>query len=386
MNYEGINRQFSTDEAFIYKDIYKDISNEYLRETFILIHASINPLLSFLNKKNNGNKTYNAEQSRRLSDLIDKIRSLFARLKDTSLAFKINDHYEDIMNQCRAFISYSGGSAIPDEFPRINLVEYDPIFTLMNKTDVIRVQKSDAFETLFKGEGSYANVYKFHDTHYNETFALKRAKKNLSPKEIIRFKNEFLELSKLDSPYIVRVYNYNDQINEYTMEYVEDTLAKYMRANNNKLSIKDRVSIINQIFKAFKYIHSKELLHRDISHSNILIKTHDDGTTIVKVSDFGLVKTKDSTLTDPDSSIKGSLNDNHLNIVGFDKYEIRHEIYALIQVINFVLTGNTKGGLYNKDKNVHDFLLRGHSANIEERFGSIKEMESEFIKVKRNLL
>jgi len=69
----------------------------------------------------------------------------------------------------------------------------------------------------------------------------------------------------------------------------------------------------------------------------------DDGSKIIKVSDFGLVKLRDSSLTSKGSSIKGTLNDPALNIVGFKNYETRHEVYALAQVVNFILSGRKLG-------------------------------------------
>ena len=37
-----------------------------------------------------------------------------------------------------------------------------------------------------------------------------------------------------------------------------------------------RINIVNQLFKAFSYIHRKGYLHRDISLTNILLKKYDD--------------------------------------------------------------------------------------------------------------
>lgn len=251
-----------------------------------------------------------------------------------------------------------------------------------NVTEVVHLNKQKKLVTTFEGEGSYAHVYSYFDPHYNQTFALKRAKKELTDKELIRFKNEYTELSKLDSPYIVKVYCYNDEKAEYTMEFIKLTLYKYIVKNNTKITLSIRISIIQQIFKAFIYIHSKGLLHRDISASNVLIQIHDDGTIIAKISDFGLVKIPESSLTDPDSSLKGSLNDSSLAIIGFGKYEVRHEVFALTQLVNFVLTGHTKGGLYDKNQEIHDYLSKGLDSDINKRFANIKEMAREFSRLK----
>ena len=51
-----------------------------------------------------------------------------------------------------------------------------------------------------------------------------------------------------------------------------------------------RKNIALQFLKGLKYLHSKDMYHRDISFNNILIKEFDDNFVIVKISDFGLLK------------------------------------------------------------------------------------------------
>ena len=383
---EKIQNMFSSTNEVLYADYYLDIENENLRDIFIILHTKLNNLLAFVNDKNSPGHGghYNAEPSRDLLEVINVLRVIQANFKNNPLNFELDTYYEGIINRCKAFLSKSGGSPIPEDFPHVDIIEHKPIFMMLEVTKVSRPESEDTFPIKLIGGGSYATVYKFKDSHYNRLFALKRANKDLTPKELQRFKDEFFELSNLNSPYIIEVYNYNDDKNEYTMEYADITLDKYISTNNSKLPMTQRVSIILQLFKAFSYIHAKHLLHRDISYLNILIKKYDDSTMIIKVSDFGLVKSKDSTLTSTESSIKGMLNDPALTIVGFANYELRHEIYALSQVINFVLSGK-KNGIFDKSQVVKDFIIRGLASDIEERFASVEEMAEAFSKLRTEL-
>lgn len=216
--------------------------------------------------------------------------------------------------------------------------------------------------------------------------ALKKAKKDLTAKELERFKNEYEETSKFDSTFIIRVYRYNNEKNEYVMEYANGrTLGDYIAANNTKFLMRERLVLISQLFRAFMYIHSKGCLHRDVSYSNILVQEFED-TTMLKISDFGLVKIPDSCLTSKDSSVKGSLNDPDLARVGFKNYEVRHEIYALAQVVNFILCGKKFGnGLFDKSNRVKEFLLKAMHPDINERFSSVDAMAVAFDAIRDDL-
>lgn len=122
------------------------------------------------------------------------------------------------------------------------------------------------------GHGSYATVYSYTDSFYNRKFILKRANSNLNKKEPERFKQEYRQMAQLSSPYIVEVYHYDETRHEYIMEYMDCTLEDFIFNSAPKPNYLERRRMVNQTLNAFKYIHSKGLLHRDISPSNILIK------------------------------------------------------------------------------------------------------------------
>ena len=182
-------------------------------------------------------------------------------------------------------------------------------------------------------------------------------------------------MSMLSSPYILEVYGFNEKNNEYVMEFMDSSLDKYMLKNNSKLSFQDRVKLGLQILRAFSYIHSKSILHRDINPKNILLKEYDD-VAVVKIADFGLVKIVDSELTSPDSDFKGYYNDPSLVTEGFDSYSILHETYALTRILYYVLTGKSK--TEKPPENVRDFINRGLSSDKAIRFKNIDELGKAF--------
>ncbi|MEK3879788.1 protein kinase domain-containing protein [Paenibacillus sp. FSL M7-0420] len=369
--------RYDSDEVVLFSGYYEKIENINLKKIFSILHTQFNNLFSFMNEKIQVNRHYNADPSRSLKDLIQFTISFHANLKD-EYAFNINDYYEDIMKSCNSFLSTNGGSTIPEDFDLINIIEDQPIFNIANTKSLSSTVSSTSVQMRLIGEGSYATVFKYKDPFYNSYYAVKRAKNELRSDELERFRNEFNDLNSLSSPFIIKAFSYDNKKNEYVMEYADETLSKYVNRSNNSLLFENRRVLIEQLFRAFMYIHTKGILHRDISLTNILVKHYDDGSTYAKISDFGNVKRLNSTLTRQGTEIKGVLNDyTDLEVIGFENYEIRHETYALGKVIYFILTGRTSNYHLEKNEALKQFILKAISSDKNSRFASVTNMKEE---------
>lgn len=362
-----------------YSDLYKSFRNQKLREILMTLHHDLVGLFRTMNERlptGEHEAHFWAEPSRDLIKRIEIIFSLVSSLKETPLAFQIDPYYLDLLTRCRDFLSSSGGSSLPPNMAKVELYYTLPIFLPLSSITISHKQQDFTFDLKLIGSGSYANVYKYKDTFYNRPFILKRAKKELTDKEVARFKREFDVMNDLSSPYILEVYCYNPDKNEYIMEYMDYTLDGYIAAHNSTLTIVQRKGIAQQILRAFDYLHSKGHLHRDISPKNILIKEYDD-TLVVKLSDFGLVKIPDSTLTTVNTEFKGYFNDPALVVEGFNTYGIVHETYALTRVIYFVMTGKTNTEK-TTNQNLRAFVEKGLNPDKIKRFQNIRDMISAF--------
>ena len=362
-----------------YSDLYKSFRNQKLREILMTLHHDLVGLFRTMNERlptGEHEAHFWAEPSRDLIKRIEIIFSLVSSLKETPLAFQIDPYYLDLLTRCRDFLSSSGGSSLPPNMAKVELYYTLPIFLPLSSITISHKQQDFTFDLKLIGSGSYANVYKYKDTFYNRPFILKRAKKELTDKEVARFKREFDVMNDLSSPYILEVYCYNPDKNEYIMEYMDYTLDGYIAAHNSTLTIVQRKGIAQQILRAFDYLHSKGHLHRDISPKNILIKEYDD-TLVVKLSDFGLVKIPDSTLTTVNTEFKGYFNDPALVVEGFNTYGIVHETYALTRVIYFAMTGKTNTEKIT-NQNLRAFVEKGLNPDKIKRFQNIRDMISAF--------
>lgn len=384
MKLNQLSTLYATSEDVLFNGFYEDVSPESLKEIFTLLHSKLNRLLEHMNHKNTRGVGghYNAKESRELLDIIKKTRVLQATLQEgeSDKCFELILEYEEVLESCSSFLSTDGGSAIPKDFPHIILIEHKPIF-LMKETRLIKKISKENIKLKLIGEGSYAKVFKYKDPYYSNHFIIKKSKDELNIKEIERFKNEYQDLKRLDSPFIIKAYNYNKENNEYTMECADETLDAFINRNNNKLTFEKQRVLIVQLLEAFNYIRNEGLLHRDISYSNILLKHFKDGTSLIKVCDFGMVKRPESKLTSLGTDVKGSINDyTDLNRVGFENYSIEHETFALSKLVYFILTG--RKGRYNSEKNVElkCFILKATSPDKKDRFSSIEELRNFILK------
>lgn len=179
------------------------------------------------------------------------------------------------------------------------------------------------------GEGSYTQVFKYFDDFYDKYFAVKRAKTDLDAKELERFYKEYEVMKSINSPYVLEVYRLDKNKNEYYMEFADFLLYDYILKNNQKLSFIARRKICLQIIRAFDAFDRIGLLHKDISPKNVLLKKYLE-EVVVKIADFGLVKTVDSQLTSLETEVRGYFNDvTGLSTEGFKNYSKQYEYYAL---------------------------------------------------------
>lgn len=365
------NIDFKAKQQYI--DIYNGYDNK-ISPYFIYFHQELDGLLRYMNDRvSNGH--YTANESRELIYIIEQINELQATLKNTKYSFTLDVDYKKCIDYCYTFLSSSGGSEIPKEYKKITLKRYEPIFKI-NEELIINKQKTlENIKLKLKGNGAYANVYVFNEPLTNKKFAMKKLKKDIEGKELQRFKLEFEKMNSISNPYILKAYSFNDEENSYVMEYCDYTLKDYIVSNNNKdfMTFHYRKNIALQFLKGLKYLHSKDMYHRDISFNNILIQEFDDNFVIVKISDFGLLKDLNLELTRTDSEIRGTIIDDTLT--SFKDYNIKNEIYAIGVVLWFIFTGKTN--LKTDDSNIAKIVNKCITRDLDKRFNNVDEIIQE---------
>lgn len=75
----------------------------------------------------------------------------------------MDPYYTVLLRRCNVFLSKSGGSAIPENFSIIELIEHRAVSNMMNVVEVGRSFNKEAFQTKLIGGGSYAQVFKYKE-------------------------------------------------------------------------------------------------------------------------------------------------------------------------------------------------------------------------------
>ena len=142
----------------------------------------------------------------------------------------------------------------------------------------------DILDTL--GKGGMGCVYKALDKKLKREVALKVLDKSSDNEAIQRFYLEAQAMKEMDHQNVVHVFDFGEQNGQLfiAMTYVKGISLADILEKQNKLPFEAIEIIIKQIARGLLYAHSKNIIHRDVKPSNIMI-THDNR---VYIMDFGI--------------------------------------------------------------------------------------------------
>ncbi|HKB40254.1 MAG TPA: serine/threonine-protein kinase, partial [Gemmataceae bacterium] len=150
------------------------------------------------------------------------------------------------------------------------------------------------------GEGGMGAVYLAQQQEpVRRLVALKVIKAGMDSRQVLaRFEQERQALALMDHPNIAVVHDagVTDAGDPYfVMEYVAGLpITKF--ADDQRLSLEERLHLFIQLCDAVQHAHQKGVIHRDLKPSNVLVGLV-DGKPLVKVIDFGVAKALGARLT-----------------------------------------------------------------------------------------
>jgi serine/threonine protein kinase len=167
------------------------------------------------------------------------------------------------------------------------------------------------------------------------------------PEAMVRFFREGRAAAALHSDHVVRVYDVgalDSGLPYMVMELLTGCDLASLLRQVQKLPVEHAVECVLQAGDAIAQAHQQGIVHRDLKPSNLFVTTRSDGSTLIKVLDFGISKSAQ------DRQVEGELTDTHTvlgspfymspeQVRGAKYVDQRTDIWALGAILHEALSG-----------------------------------------------
>jgi hypothetical protein len=191
---------------------------------------------------------------------------------------------------------------------RANMLQLDP--TQESSTFDSNKKKGASLKLPSIESAQFKSFLKIGGGSYGEVFEVSWLGQKFAMKTVLGTVTHETEISAgLSHPHIVRVFGVSTNKGHscnLVMELMSGDLSKYIhmdhprRDETRPFELAIAVDIMLQIAEGMQYLHDKQIVHRDLKSSNILVDSVDcsgKGYLRVKVADFGLAKIKAASAT-----------------------------------------------------------------------------------------
>src|SRR5262245_41076825 len=270
------------------------------------------------------------------------------------------------------------------------------------------------------GSGGMGEVYLAEDTRLGRKVALKLLAEELTQNRdrLSRFDQEAYAASALNHPNILTIYEMGDEGGRHYIatEYIDGhTLRTHL--SRTPMELTEVLDVAIQICGALEEAHAAGIVHRDIKPENVMIRRNGH----VKVLDFGLAKLTErpvSEETDTEAVTRALVQTDAGMVLGTSQYmspeqargkpvDERTDIWSLGVVLYEMVTGRAPfSGETKTDvivaiakseppplarfapKAPAEFewiVLKALRKDVDERYQTIKELESDLKKLKQRI-
>jgi serine/threonine protein kinase len=207
------------------------------------------------------------------------------------------------------------------------------------------------------GRGAMGEVKKARDPVLNRLVAIKTIAKSIVLDEQFkkRFEREARTAALLSHPNIVTVYELGEEegVVYLVMELLGGTDLRELIARRAPMSLKDKLSIAEQICAGLAFAHDKGIVHRDLKPANVHVSPGGG----VKILDFGLARLSTSDLTRT-GTIMGTPNYMSPEQVRGARADARSDLFAVGAVLYETLSGQKAFKSESTHATLYDVLER----------------------------
>lgn len=196
------------------------------------------------------------------------------------------------------------------------------------------------------GEGGMGQVYLAEHVRMKRKSAIKIMRPSLvgDVEALQRFTREAENASQLSHPNIAAIFDFgetSDGVVYLAMEYIDGESLAAKLDQYVALHPDVAADILGQAADALQAAHDMNMLHRDIKPDNIMLGKRSDGTYMVKLVDFGIARTMDTSnerLTRTGFAVGTPQYMSPEQLAG-DALDARSDQYSLALVAFYALTG-----------------------------------------------
>ena len=144
------------------------------------------------------------------------------------------------------------------------------------------------------GRGAMGVTYKAFDIDLHCSVALKVISEKYLGEESsrLRFLREARAAASIRHPNVASVFHLGrtGQDYFYAMEFVEGETLENLIKRSGPLEVKLALEIVTQTTAGLAAVHKRNLVHRDVKPSNIMVSVEEGSTVTAKIIDLGLAK------------------------------------------------------------------------------------------------
>lgn len=197
----------------------------------------------------------------------------------------------------------------------------------------------DNFERVSEiGSGSYGIVYKVIKKDTKIQYAMKCLSKfKLKKNHMLDYAISEIDIMKeLSHPFILKLfYSFSNDASIYLISEFCENGDLQSRLNKGRVSELEAKFYIAEIVLGLEYLHSKDVIYRDLKPGNILV----DIEGHIRLADFGLARLLDEKMN-VISTIVGSPAYMSPEVITRERLSKAADLYSLGVVMHEILTGN----------------------------------------------
>lgn len=316
----------------INEDILKTIANIFNGddENSIYEYKTGAQLVEFFNKYFNRDDIYKSPFPSRWKYIVDILQQLLHRGElDEFFSIILRVRYIQVELHVNEVMAVQKSKDALTYFNE--LLQYDGYYLVYNNDKYILTERDK--DLIYLTSGGYADIYIQESTG----FVIKKLRSDYYNDRSIcsRFKREYNITKSLSSmKSVINVYEFNNKDLSYSMEKADMTLEEYI--NNFEVNLETKIKIIRLIIYTVSNVHAKDIIHRDLSPTNIFCINGN-----IKIADFGLGKDLNILYS------RQTLNTNAVGqlfycapeqLLGLKDSSKRSDVFSLGRIINFIMT------------------------------------------------